>query len=878
MGKDAWEYVDGALSAEINAALSRFADTVSLEIAERLQRVERRKKSLMRMLEAVDASRSRHAGGSGGPAPGFLSIGPNAVIVEIDQECSRLLGGEAGHVLGRRLTSYVIPDEREHWCSYFDEALAHAGSRSGELPLQLADGAVVDVRFSCRFWQKPGDEPVLRMALADVGDCRMIAHELSYLRDDDEKRRLFLNDSWLQGIIEQSLAGIYLIQEGRFAYANQGFADIFGYPSPADLVGKVSVGELIAPEERARVAENIRRRTEGEVPEMRYSFTGLRKDGRRVEVEVHGRRMVYEGKPAVIGVILDISERKQAEQQLRIAAAAFEAQEGMFVTDAGQIILRVNEAFSTITGYSSDEIVGQTPRVLRSGRHDRAFYAAMWESIENTGAWQGEIWNRRKNGEVFPEWISITSVRDSAGNVTNYVATFVDVSERKAAEAEIEYLAFYDQLTRLPNRRLLLDRLQQALVASARSGSEGALLFIDLDNFKDLNDTLGHDKGDLLLKQVAERLSSCVREGDTVARIGGDEFVMMIEGLSCVPGEAAAQSKLIGEKVLRALNRPYPLANREHHSTPSIGVALFSDQKDNIDELLKRADLAMYKAKQAGRNTLCFFDPDMQAAVAARTAMESDMRIGLRDGQFLVHYQPQVNNRGELTGVEALLRWLHPALGSVPPSEFIPVAEASGLILSLGEWVLEAACRQIVAWSSEEATARLSVSINVSARQFRHPDFLDQILAAIDRTGARAENLKLELTESLLLSDVEDVITKMAALKACGVGFSLDDFGTGYSSLAYLKRLPFEQLKIDRSFVSDVVTNDNDAAITSAIVALARKLGLAVMAEGVETEEQRDFLVRQGCFTYQGYLFGRPVPIEVLEGMLRSGSIRLAGS
>lgn len=871
MSNEGTKRVDTELSSELGTALSRQVSRTLGDVTERIRRLDHEKQSLMRLLDLLGALPGRR--GVDG-AVVFLSLGTNATIVEADAGCAGLFGMAPDRLLGRRLTSLVTPEEREHWSRFFDATLVHADQQSGELSLQLPDGAVRDVRFACCRYERPGGPSLLRIALADVSDCKMVDHELSSMRAEGQKHRLLAGDGWLQGIIEQSLAGIYLIQEGRFAYANQGFADIFGYPSPADIIGKVSVGELIVPEEREKVAENIRRRMDGEVPEMRYTFTGLRKDGGRVEVEVHGRRMEYEGKPAVIGVILDITERRQAEQQLRIAAAAFEAQEGMLVTDADQVVLRVNEAFASITGYSSADIVGKTPRILRSGRHDAAFYAAMWESIRTTGSWQGEIWNRRKDGEVFPEWISITSVKDSAGQVTHYVATFVDITERKAAESEIEYLAFYDQLTRLPNRRLLLDRLQQALAAAARSGAEGALLFIDLDNFKDLNDTLGHEKGDLLLKLVAERLSACVREGDTVARLGGDEFVMMIEGLSSIPEEAAAQSKLIGEKILKALNQPYPLANREHHSTPSIGVTLFSDQKDNIDELLKRADLAMYKAKQAGRNTLCFFDPELQAAVAARTAMESDMRVGLRKGQFLVYYQPQVDSAGELTGVEALLRWKHPLRGMIPPAEFIPVAESSGMILQLGEWVLETACRQVVAWSGDAATARLTIAINVSARQFHHPDFVSQILAVIDRTAAQPSRLKLELTESLLLNDVDDVIAKMTALKARGVGFSLDDFGTGYSSLAYLKRLPLDQLKIDQSFVSDVVTNDNDAAITSAIVALARKLGLSVMAEGVETEAQRDFLAQQGCYTYQGYLFGRPLPVEEFERSLRQGTIR----
>ncbi len=740
--------------------------------------------------------------------------------------------------------------------------------KTRELVLHRIDGSVIDVRID--FLQPAGEanSRSLRIALTEISELKRIRQELRQFGNNGGDRRIIPADDWLHGIIDQSLAGIYLIQEGRFAYANQGFADIFGYDSPAEIVDRLAVGEFIVPEDRAKVAENIRRRSEGEVPEMRYTFTGLRKDGKRIEVEVHGRRMEFEGKPAVIGVIIDISERKSAEQQLRIAATAFESQEGMFVTDANEVILRVNEAFTAITGYSTAETVGQTPRLLSSGRHDGAFYAAMWDSIRRTGAWQGEIWNRHKNGALFVERLSISSVKNADGEITHYVGTLTDVTAQKEAEAEIEYLAFYDQLTRLPNRRLLLDRLQHALAASIRSGNEGALLFIDLDNFKDLNDTLGHEQGDLLLKQVAERLNTCIRDGDTLARFGGDEFVMMIEGLSKNPQEAAAQSKSIGENILRRLNQPYPLSNLEHHSTPSIGVTLFSDHRNEVDALLKGADLAMYKAKEAGRNTLRFFDPDMQAAVTARTVMEADLRAALREGQFLLHYQPQAEQDGHLTGVEALVRWQHPKRGLVPPGEFIPIAEASGQILALGQWVLETACRQLLAWSGRPETAALSMAVNVSARQFHHPDFVQQVLAVLDQTGANPHRLKLELTESLLLNDVEDVIRKMSALKSRGVGFSLDDFGTGYSSLAYLKRLPLDQLKIDQSFVNDILTSNNDAAITSTIVALARNLGLSVIAEGVETEGQRQLLASQGCHNYQGYLFGRPVTVEALDRLL----------
>ena len=865
--------VDGELSTDVERFVSMTKARILRETVE-CQRVLDGQARLLQGLRKSVGQYERAMTGTSQGRTGFLSMNANGMIVAVNNIAAGLLGEGRERLVGRRLSALIIPDEREHWHRFLSDTLAHRGAQAGELSLQLADGAVIDTHFNCQTVQTAAGECVLRIALTDISELKRVARELSDCgrgagsADAIGSQATVPDDNWLRGVIEQSLAGIYLIQGGRFAYANQGFADIFGYDSPGEIIGRVSVGDLIVPEDREKVAENIRRRTEGQVPEMRYTFTGLRKDGSRVEVEVHGRRMEFEGRPAVIGVILDISDRKQAEQQLRIAATAFEAQEGMMVTDANAVVLRINEAFTAITGYAASEIVGRTPRVLSSGRHDRAFYASMWANIHAKGTWQGEIWDRRKNGEVFPEWITITSVRNPEGKVTNYVATFTDITERKAAESEIEYLAFYDQLTRLPNRRLLLDRLQQALAASARSGAEGALLFIDLDNFTDLNYTLGHEKGDLLLKLVAERLSDCVRDGDTVARLGGDEFVMMVEGLSSVPEEAAAQSKRIGEKILNALNQPYPLVDREHHSTPSIGVTLFSDQKDNVDELMKRADLAMYKAKQAGRNTLCFFDPRMQAAVMARTTMEADMRVGLRDEQFVLHYQAQVNNHLELIGVEALLRWRHPERGLVSPAEFIPVAEVCGLILPLGQWVLESACRQLVRWGRDARTAHLTIAVNVSARQFHHPAFVDRVLAAIDESGANPERLKLELTESLLLSDVDDVIDKMTALKQRGVGFSLDDFGTGYSSLAYLKRLPLDQLKIDQSFVSDIVTNANDAAITNAIVSLAHNLGLSVIAEGVETESQCAYLARQGCHAYQGFLFGRPGPVELLEAML----------
>ncbi|HEY9102314.1 EAL domain-containing protein [Chitinimonas sp.] len=553
------------------------------------------------------------------------------------------------------------------------------------------------------------------------------------------------------------------------------------------------------------------------------------------------------------------------EQELRVAAAAFESQEGMLITDAARIILRVNSAFTKITGYSAEEVVGELPTMFQSSRNDADQATFIDAAIANGGTWQGEIWTRRKDGDHFPLWLAVSAVRSDAGEVTHYVYALVDITERKLAEDEIRSLAFYDPLTNLPNRRLLMDRLRQALAKSARSDSGGALLFVDLDNFKKLNDTRGHDIGDLLLEQVAQRIAGCLREGDTVARLGGDEFVVLLEEVGDLMQEAIDKVEGVAKKILTTLNQPYLLDGMAHHSTPSIGVCFFRGQEVTVDELLKQADLAMYQAKAAGRNTIRFFDPAMQAAVSAHAALEADIRTALAEGQFVLHYQMQVDAEGGAVGAEALVRWQHPQRGMVSPASFIPLAEETGLILPLGQWVLEAACAQLKDWAGEPVRAGWTLAVNISARQFHDVHFVEQVRSALAQSGADPRRLKLELTESLLLKDLDSVIDKMNQLRADGVSFSLDDFGTGYSSLAYLKRLPLAQLKIDQSFVRDIFVDANDLAIVQAVVTLGQSLGLAVIAEGVETEEQRQFLLASGCRQFQGYLFGRPVPAEALR-------------
>ena len=577
-----------------------------------------------------------------------------------------------------------------------------------------------------------------------------------------------------------------------------------------------------------------------------------------------------DGKPQrMIGTHSDISERKNSEDILRIAGTAFESQQGMFITDANKVILRVNKAFTQITGLAPEEAVGQTPRLFASGRHDAAFYAQMWDSIGRSGGWRGEIWNRRKNGTVYPQLLSISSVRNEAGLLTHYIGAFSDNTSYRAAEEQIENLAFSDLLTGLPNRRMLIVRLQQALADSKPEGRQWALLFIDLDNFKTLNDALGHEQGDRLLKDAAERIVACLRNGDLLARLGSDEFVVLMGRLSEETAQAIVQAQATSGKIIAALGQAYRLEGAEHHCTASIGVTLFGQKPEEPHEPMRRAELAMYQAKAAGRNTLRFFDPQMQAAVNARVALEAALREAIPQRQFLLHYQAQVTDQGRITGVEVLLRWQAPRRGLISPAEFIPLAEENGLILPIGNWVLESACRQLALWADQPALGQLSVAVNVSARQFRESNFVDQVLAALARSGANPQRLKLELTESFFVADVDDVIAKMNVLKARGVGFAIDDFGTGYSSLAYLKRLPLERLKIDQGFVRDILIDPDDAAIARMIIALAGSMGLGVIAEGVETVAQRDFLSSLGCHTYQGYLFSRPVAVREFEALVR---------
>ena len=647
--------------------------------------------------------------------------------------------------------------------------------------------------------------------------------------------------------------------------------------SAPELVGK-RLHDVLPAEQAERFMQLIRDTLQsGQTHSVEYemqTLSGLRQfEGRTQPLGVQ-----VGGQAAVVFLALDITKRKQAESALRESELRFRSLLRNIPSISVQGYLEDgttsywNQASEHLYGYTADEALGANlldliiPPPMREAV--RSHVAHMFKTGEVIPA--GELQLQRKDGSPVDVFSSHAYIQ-VPGHPPEMFCIDIDISGRKAAEDEARYLAFYDALTQLPNRRLLVDRLQQVLVNGARSGLTTAVLFVDLDNFKTLNDTRGHEVGDLLLKDVAQRLRSCVREQDTVARLGGDEFVVVLQNLSSDAPEAAAQARTLGELILAQLRPPYELAGHEHHFTASIGVTLLNHQRDSVDEVLKQADMAMYRAKGAGRNTLRFFDPDMQQAVNRRALLETELHNGLRRAQFLLLYQPQVDSQGRVTGAEALVRWQHPVQGMVPPSEFIPLAEESGLILPLGHWVMETALRQQARWQQDPQFARLSLAINVSARQFLQDDFVAQVLALVRQTGANPAQIKLELTESLLLDNVDSVIATMRALKAHGLGFSLDDFGTGYSSLSYLKRLPLDQIKIDQGFVRDVLLDASDAAIARSIIALADSLGLSVIAEGVETTAHHQFLLAHGCQAFQGYLFGRPLTLEDFENRVRQG-------
>ena len=660
-------------------------------------------------------------------------------------------------------------------------------------------------------------------------------------------------------------AFVTLDRQCCFTYLNQESEQLLRHTS-AELLGK-EIWEVLVNDKNQRLRQELQRTiATGRQIEFEDFYPGL---GKWLEVRAC---------PFAEGLAVyfrDVSKRRKSQEQLMLLETCVARLNDIVLIAEAQparkkvpYIVFVNHAFEEHTGYSRHEVLGQTPRKLLGPGAAQDEFERMARMLARKRQARSELLIYRKNGSAFWLELEIVQVADTEDDLAHWVAVGRDITQRKVAADAIHQLAFYDPLTSLPNRLMLLNRLEQVMLQSVALRRNGALMFIDVDKLKVLNDTLGHHKGDMLLQQVAERLAGCVEVTDTVARLGGDEFVVLLEDLGDDAQAATDRTRKLADKVLEALREPFDLGGHQHYTTSSIGVTSLNGPHDSVSEVLKQADLAMYQAKTTGRNSLCFFDPEMQAAVNANAAVSSELHAGLRKQEFVLHYQPQVDRQGCVTGVEALLRWQHPRRGQVMPTDFIPMAEESGLILPLGQWALATACDQLAAWAQWPQAAGLSIAVNVSVRQFRHPDFVDQVMAEIRRSGIKPERLKLELTETLLADGMEITLARMGTLKALGVTLALDDFGMGYSSLSALKRLPLDQLKIDKNFVAEILTDRADAAISRTIITLAHSLNLEVVAEGVENQAQLDFLIAQGCDQFQGFLFSPPLAIGEMEAYL----------
>ena len=672
------------------------------------------------------------------------------------------------------------------------------------------------------------------------------------LADNEERLRLAL-DATRDGLWDWDYAS-------QRVFFSDGYAALLGLTPQRLGDTREAWAERLHPDDRERVLQTIDLR----LPQRDYEsiYRMRHADGSYRWLHSRGRLLRDEqGQPQrFIGVASDITQRRADEDSLRQAAAVFDAtQEGVLVTDPEQRIVHVNPAFSRITGYSAEEILGQQPSLLKSGRHDAAFYQSLWHALENRGAWSGEVWNRRKSGEIYPQWQCIRVIHDEQGRISHYVAVFSDITALKRSQRELDYLAHHDPLSNLPNRLLFTERVAHALERSAGEQLRGAVLLIDLDHFKHINESLGHNVGDLLLKEVGERLLSAVPAGSTLARLGGDEF-----GLLCEHCAQAPQAAELAQHLLRCLETPFRLHGHELYIGASIGISQFPDDAASVEQVLRNADSALFKAKSSGREGYAFYVQELTDYARQRVELASSLRHALDNQELRVYYQPLHDLQdGSAVGMEALVRWQHPQRGLVSPAEFIPIAEDNGLIGAIDAWVLEQACRQMVRWNAAGSTQRF-VAVNVSSRLFGRGELEQRVARVLADTGLAPEQLELEVTESAIMEDPDAALLLLTRLRGLGVRLAIDDFGTGYSSLARLKRLPVDKLKLDQSFVRGLPGDAEDAAIARAVIALGHSLGLKVLAEGIEQAAQADFLREHGCHYGQGYHFGHPQPVPEL--------------
>ncbi len=686
------------------------------------------------------------------------------------------------------------------------------------------------------------------------------------LRDEERLRR---QERWLHLLLDSTAEGIVAFDpEGRCTMANKACLDLLGYQNLSQVLGKNLHGIVHHKREDGRPylwqeCPAFRAIQEGR------SFQSAREilwrtDETPVPVELRAYP-VMDGDLILgsVAIMLDLQEREFARQRLELAAQVFEqAEEGLMITDHNGLILDVNQSFSKTTGYSWEEVVGQSPKLLHSGYHDADFYRVMWTQIRDEGYWRGEVWNRRKDGDVYPEYLTISAVKGQDGGVTHYIGLFNDISANIEVQEQLQFLTTRDVLTGLPNRALLSDRVAHAIARAERHRYKLALCFVDLDNFKIVNDTFGHEAGDKLLKLVTRRFLKVLREEDTIARIGGDEFVVVLENTSI------RQMAKTSNRLCESLRRPFEIAGQELYVTASIGISLYPDDGTNIQELMKNAETAMYRAKQQGKNTHQFYMEDMNIRAEERIALESGLRRAIENDEMYLVYQPQIDIRSqEVTGAEALVRWRHHDLGEQAPNHFIRLAEEIGLIDSIGDWVLQQVCGRIRSWQ-EAGIEPLSVAVNLSARQFRRADIASRVRKLLHKNGVQPALLRLELTESALVEDIDHACRTLDDLRALGIKIAIDDFGTGYSSLSYLRRFPIDELKIDKEFIADITTDPGDRAIASTIIALAHGLDMRVVAEGVEHLEQLLWLADEGCDLAQGYYFSHPLMADDFVGWL----------
>lgn len=735
--------------------------------------------------------------------------------------------------------------------------LKHRVPYDVEYRLRRKSGDYVWIQARGQVVRNEKNEP-MRMAGAITDVSKRKQAEMA-LRESEEK--------FHQAMLHAPIGKALVAPDGRFLEVNPALCDIVGY-APEELLAR-GYQSITHPDDLALGLEQVRRLQAGEIDSFRQEKRYLRKDGLAVWVQLNVSAVRDDESGAVryqIAQMQDISQRKAADDEIRLAASVFSnTLDGIFITSPDGTILKANRAFERITGYRADEAVGQNVRLLHSDHHDADFYRQMWQAITEKGVWQGEIWDRHKDGRVIPVWLSISSLYDETGALDRHIAIMYDISEQKLAQERINHLAHYDALTGLPNRMLFSDRFSHALAQAKRQEQLLALLFIDLDNFKHVNDSRGHPVGDELLCQVAERLKGTTRQGDTLARLSGDEFTLLIEDAANI---SAVQTT--AQKILKMLSEPFDLIDGQAFPSASIGIAVFPDDGRDIDTLIKNADLAMYRSKEGGRNRYHFFTQEMSDLAEERMVLHSALRHALDHQALELHYQPIMNvSARQCVGAEALLRWKHAERGWIPPGKFIAVAEENNLIHLLGEWVLDAACRQIKAWRDSGLPIQ-SLAVNVSGKQVAKRDFLGVVQRVLDESGCPPEDVVLELTESFIMRESEGAVTTLNRLRAMGFGIAIDDFGTGYSCLSYLKRLPVTKLKLDQSFVRDIPDDLNGVAIARAILSLGNTLGLEVVAEGVETEQQHAFLLAEGCALSQGYLYKRPIPPAAFADFFRT--------